>query len=156
MVILEVFGLPRRLGIDVAQLQRRSYELSRRSIRTSTRPRRLSGRPRILEVSARLNAAYRVLRDSSSSGGAFGFTVAAFFVVTPSRAVPGIPRAAIGSRSTRYAALSRAETSRISACRSGGAAWWKSGWAAPRQLVERPLELGDVDAQPPRQPDTSK
>jgi len=27
----EVFGLPRRLGIDVAQLQRAFYELSRRS-----------------------------------------------------------------------------------------------------------------------------
>ena len=59
----EVFGLPRRLGIDVAQLQRAFYELSRRShpdFHQSAPPERQA---EILEASARLNAAYRVLRD---------------------------------------------------------------------------------------------
>src|SRR5258705_12319694 len=58
----EVFGLPRRLGIDVAQLQRAFYELSRRShpdFHQAAPPERQA---EILEASARLNAAYRVLR----------------------------------------------------------------------------------------------
>ena len=59
----EVFGLPRRLGIDVAQLQRKFYELSRQShpdFHQSAPPERQA---EILEASAQLNAAYRVLRD---------------------------------------------------------------------------------------------
>src|SRR5215472_13461296 len=59
----EVFGLPRRLGIDGAELQRKFYELSRR-----VHPDFHQGAPperqvEILEASARLNAAYRALRD---------------------------------------------------------------------------------------------
>jgi molecular chaperone HscB len=59
----EVFGLPRRLGIDVAQLQRKFYELSRQShpdFHQSAPPERQA---EILEASAQLNAAYRALRD---------------------------------------------------------------------------------------------
>jgi len=59
----EVFGLPRRLGIDAAQLQRVFYELSRQShpdFHQAATPERQA---EILETSARLNAAYRVLRD---------------------------------------------------------------------------------------------
>ena len=59
----EVFGLPRRLAIDAAELQRKFYELSRRG-----HPDYHQGAPperqaEILEASARLNAAYRALRD---------------------------------------------------------------------------------------------
>jgi molecular chaperone HscB len=58
-----VFGLPRRLAIDAQALQRRFYELSRRY-----HPDFHAGAPReeqaqALEASARLNAAYRALRD---------------------------------------------------------------------------------------------
>jgi len=59
----EVFGLPRRLGIDGAELQRKFYELSRRShpdFHQGAPPERQA---EILEASARLNAAYRALRD---------------------------------------------------------------------------------------------
>jgi molecular chaperone HscB len=59
----QVFGLPRRLGIDLAQLQRKFYDLSRRShpdFHQAAPPERQA---EILEASARLNAAYRVLRD---------------------------------------------------------------------------------------------
>lgn len=59
----EVFGLPRRLGIDGAELQRKFYELSRRShpdFHQGAPPQRQA---EILEASARLNAAYRALRD---------------------------------------------------------------------------------------------
>ena len=59
----EVFGLPRRLGIDAAELQRRFYELSRRShpdFHQGASPERQA---EILATSARLNAAYRALRD---------------------------------------------------------------------------------------------
>ncbi|MGH7313080.1 MAG: Fe-S protein assembly co-chaperone HscB [Candidatus Rokuibacteriota bacterium] len=63
MDYFEVFGLPRRLGIDAQALQRRFYELSRRY-----HPDFHAGAPRedqarTLEASARLNAAYRALRD---------------------------------------------------------------------------------------------
>ncbi|HEY7366513.1 MAG TPA: Fe-S protein assembly co-chaperone HscB [Methylomirabilota bacterium] len=63
MDYFEVFGLPRRLGIDAQTLQRRFYELSRRY-----HPDFHAGAPReeqarTLEASARLNAAYRALRD---------------------------------------------------------------------------------------------
>jgi molecular chaperone HscB len=59
----EVFGLPRRLGIDGAELQRKFYELSRRGhpdFHQGASPERQA---EILEASARLNAAYRALRD---------------------------------------------------------------------------------------------
>jgi molecular chaperone HscB len=59
----EVFGLPRRLGIDAAQLQRKFYELSRQShpdFHQTAPPERQA---EVLEASARLNAAYRALRD---------------------------------------------------------------------------------------------
>src|SRR5262245_29146119 len=63
MDYFEVFGLPRRLSIDGAELQRRFYELSRRGhpdFHQSAPPERQA---EILEASARLNAAYRALRD---------------------------------------------------------------------------------------------
>jgi len=59
----QVFGLPRRLGIDLAQLQRKFYDLSRQShpdFHQAAPPERQA---EILEASARLNTAYRVLRD---------------------------------------------------------------------------------------------
>jgi molecular chaperone HscB len=59
----EVFGLPRRLAIDGAELQRKFYELSRLGhpdFHQSASPERQA---EILEASARLNAAYRALRD---------------------------------------------------------------------------------------------
>jgi molecular chaperone HscB len=59
----EVFGLPRRLGIDAAQLQRKFYALSRQShpdFHQTAPPERQA---EVLEASARLNAAYRALRD---------------------------------------------------------------------------------------------
>lgn len=59
----EVFGLPRRLQLDVDDLQRSFYALSRRY-----HPDFHQGAPReaqaqALEMSAVLNAAYRALRD---------------------------------------------------------------------------------------------
>ena len=59
----EVFGLERRLGIDAEALQRRFYELSRRyhpDFHARTTP---AEQAQALEASARLNAAYRTLRD---------------------------------------------------------------------------------------------
>ena len=59
----EVFGLERRLGIDAEALQRRFYELSRRhhpDFHAGATPAEQAG---ALEASARLNAAYRTLRD---------------------------------------------------------------------------------------------
>jgi molecular chaperone HscB len=59
----EVFGLTRRLAIDGAELQRRFYELSRRhhpDFHVGASP---EAQAEALEVSARLNAAYRTLRD---------------------------------------------------------------------------------------------
>lgn len=59
----EVFGLERRLGIDADALQRRFYELSRRyhpDFHAGAAP---AEQARALEASARLNAAYRTLRD---------------------------------------------------------------------------------------------
>lgn len=59
----EVFGLPRRLSIDTAELQRKFYELSRRvhpDFHQGAPPERQA---EILAASARLNAAYRALRD---------------------------------------------------------------------------------------------
>jgi molecular chaperone HscB len=59
----EVFGLPRRLAIDATELQRKFYELSRRGhpdFHQGAPPERQA---EILDASARLNAAYRALRD---------------------------------------------------------------------------------------------
>jgi len=59
----EVFGLPRRLGIDGAELQRKFYELSRRGHPDFHQDAPPERQAEILEASARLNAAYRALRD---------------------------------------------------------------------------------------------
>ena len=59
----EVFGLPRRLGVDLAQLQRKFYELSRQSHPDFHQAAPAERQAEILEASARLNAAYRALRD---------------------------------------------------------------------------------------------
>src|SRR5436190_23342338 len=59
----EVFGLPRRLAIDTAELQRRFYELSRRYHPDFHQAAPPEEQARMLEASARLNAAYRALRD---------------------------------------------------------------------------------------------
>ena len=59
----ETFGLDRRLGLDTAALQRRFYELSRQwhpDFHQSAPP---AEQARALEASARVNAAYRALRD---------------------------------------------------------------------------------------------
>lgn len=63
MDYFEVFGLSRRLAVDVAELQQRFYALSRQ-----VHPDFHAGKPpaeqaAALEASARLNAAYRALRD---------------------------------------------------------------------------------------------
>jgi molecular chaperone HscB len=59
----EVFGLPRRLAMDTAELQRRFYELSRRYHPDFHQAAPPEEQARALEASARLNAAYRALRD---------------------------------------------------------------------------------------------
>jgi len=59
----EVFGLPRRLGIDTAELQRKFYELSRRGHPDFHQGAPPEQQAEILDASARLNAAYRALRD---------------------------------------------------------------------------------------------
>jgi molecular chaperone HscB len=59
----EIFGLPRRLGIDTAELQRKFYELSRRGHPDFHQRESPERQAEILEASARLNAAYRALRD---------------------------------------------------------------------------------------------
>src|SRR5688500_5633707 len=63
MDYFEVFGLPRKLGIDAAALQRRFYELAREhhpDFHQSATPARLA---RAEQASALVNAAYRALRD---------------------------------------------------------------------------------------------
>jgi molecular chaperone HscB len=63
MDYFEVFGLPRKLGIDSAGLQRRFYELAREhhpDFHQSAAPDDLA---RAEEHSALVNAAYRALRD---------------------------------------------------------------------------------------------
>jgi molecular chaperone HscB len=63
MDYFEVFGLPRKLGIDTAALQRRFYELAREhhpDFHQSATPEQLA---RAEEASALVNAAYRALRD---------------------------------------------------------------------------------------------
>jgi molecular chaperone HscB len=59
----EVFGLPRRLAIDAAALQRRFYELSRRYHPDFHQGASTEDQAHVLEASARVNAAYRALRD---------------------------------------------------------------------------------------------
>jgi molecular chaperone HscB len=59
----EVFGLPRRLRIDSAELQRKFYELSRRYHPDFHQAAPAERQAEILDASARLNAAYRSLRD---------------------------------------------------------------------------------------------
>ena len=63
MDYFEVFGLPRRLRLDVAELQRKFYELSRRTHPDFHQAEPAEAQARVLETSARLNAAYRALRD---------------------------------------------------------------------------------------------
>jgi molecular chaperone HscB len=58
-----VFGLERRLGIDTAALQRRFYELSRRWHPDFHQAAPPAEQARALQESARVNAAYRALRD---------------------------------------------------------------------------------------------
>jgi molecular chaperone HscB len=59
----EVFGLARRLEIDGAELQRRFYELSRRHHPDFHHGASPEAQAEALAASARLNAAYRALRD---------------------------------------------------------------------------------------------
>jgi len=59
----EVFGLPRRLAIDTTELQRKFYELSRRYHPDFHQMAPPEEQAQALEASARLNAAYRALRD---------------------------------------------------------------------------------------------
>jgi molecular chaperone HscB len=59
----ETFGLERRLGLDVAALQRRFYELSRQWHPDFHQGAPSAEQARALEASARVNAAYRALRD---------------------------------------------------------------------------------------------
>src|SRR5438046_1837523 len=63
MDYFEVFGLPRRLGLDAAELQRKFYELSRRTHPDFHQTAPAEEQASVLETSARLNAAYRALRD---------------------------------------------------------------------------------------------
>ena len=59
----EVLGLPRKLGIDAADLQRRFHELSRRYHPDFHQAAPPEEQARVLEASARVNAAHRTLRD---------------------------------------------------------------------------------------------
>ena len=63
MNYFEVFGLPRKLAIDAAALQRRFYELSRQHHPDFHQAAPADAQARALETSARVNAAYRALRD---------------------------------------------------------------------------------------------
>jgi molecular chaperone HscB len=63
MDYFQVFGLPRRLTIDAGELQRRFYELSRRYHPDFHAASPREDQDQMLEASARLNAAYRALRD---------------------------------------------------------------------------------------------
>ena len=63
MNYFEVFGLERTLAIDAADLQRRFYELSREHHPDFHQRASVDEQARTLETSARVNAAYRALRD---------------------------------------------------------------------------------------------
>ena len=59
-----IFGLPRKLGVDLELLERRFYALSRRFHPDFYQTKSAGSRSVSLENSARLNQAYRTLRDS--------------------------------------------------------------------------------------------
>ena len=59
----EVFGLPRKLQVDLDALQRRFYELSRRHHPDFHQGADAEAQAQALEASALLNRAYRALRD---------------------------------------------------------------------------------------------
>jgi molecular chaperone HscB len=59
----EVFGLERKLGIDTEALQRAYYELARRYHPDFQQGASPEAQAAALDASARLNAAYRTLRD---------------------------------------------------------------------------------------------
>lgn len=59
----EVFGLPRRLQIDLGVLQRRFYELSRQHHPDFHLGESAASQAQTLEASALVNRAYRALRD---------------------------------------------------------------------------------------------
>ena len=63
MNYFEVFGLPKKLAIDAAALQQRFYELSRKWHPDFQQGASADEQANALEQSARLNAAYRALRD---------------------------------------------------------------------------------------------
>ena len=63
MNYFEVFGLERKLGIDVARLQAQFYELSRRWHPDYQQSAPAAEQAQALEQSALVNAAYRALRD---------------------------------------------------------------------------------------------
>jgi molecular chaperone HscB len=63
MNYFEVFGLPRRLEINGAELRRRFYELSRLHHPDFHHGAAAEEQAAALDASARLNAAYRALRD---------------------------------------------------------------------------------------------
>ena len=66
MNYFEVFGLPRKLAIDVDALQKRFYELSRQHHPDFHQAAPPAEQARALEASALVNAAYRALRDPIS------------------------------------------------------------------------------------------
>src|SRR5260370_560379 len=59
----EVFGLPRKLQVDLDALQRRFYELSRRYHPDFHQGADAATQSQALESSALVNRAYRALRD---------------------------------------------------------------------------------------------
>jgi molecular chaperone HscB len=59
----EVFGLPRKLQVDLEALQRRFYELSRRHHPDFHQGESAATQSQALEASALVNRAYRALRD---------------------------------------------------------------------------------------------
>src|SRR5260370_19716517 len=59
----EVFGLPRLLAIDGAELERRFYALAREHHPDFHQAAPPEARARVEETSALVNAAYRTLRD---------------------------------------------------------------------------------------------
>src|SRR3970282_1406387 len=59
----DVFGLPRKLGLDLAEFQRRSYDWARRSPPDLSRGAPPEEQAISLETSALVNTAYRTLRD---------------------------------------------------------------------------------------------
>jgi molecular chaperone HscB len=58
-----VFGLPRKLGLDAAALQRRFYELSREHHPDFHQAQSAAAQEEALAASAQVNRAYRALRD---------------------------------------------------------------------------------------------